>query len=67
MAYKVFFLYWKNMKEIGEELKQLRKKSGVDLEEASHDLNISEIELELLFTLILFLRKLLLLLLRKGF
>ena len=34
------------MKEIGEELKQLRKKSGVDLEEASHDLNISEIELE---------------------
>ena len=34
------------MKEIGEELKQLRKKSGVDIEEASHDLNISEIELE---------------------
>ena len=34
------------MKEIGEELKQLRKKAGVDLEEASHDLNISEIELE---------------------
>jgi len=34
------------MKEIGEELKQIRKKSGVDLEEASHDLNISEIELE---------------------
>ena len=34
------------MKEIGEELKQLRKKSGVDLEEASHDLNIIEIELE---------------------
>jgi len=45
MAYKVFFLY-KKMKEIGEELKQLRKKSGVDISEASHDLNISEIELE---------------------
>ena len=45
MAYKVFFLY-KKMKEIGEELKQLRKKSGVDISEASHDLNITEIELE---------------------
>jgi len=45
MAYKVFFLY-KKMKEIGEELKQLRKKSGVDINEASHDLNITEIELE---------------------
>ena len=34
------------MKEIGEELRQLRKKSGVDISEASHDLNISEVELE---------------------
>ncbi len=34
------------MKEIGEELRQLRKKSGVDISEASFDLNISEVELE---------------------
>ena len=34
------------MKEIGEKLKECRKKNGVSLEEASNDLNINVLELE---------------------
>ena len=34
------------MKEIGEKLKETRKKNGVSLEEASNDLSINAIELE---------------------
>ena len=34
------------MKELGERLSELRKKNGVTLPEASHDLGINEIELE---------------------
>ena len=34
------------MKELGEKLSELRKKNGVALPEASHDLGINEIELE---------------------
>ena len=34
------------MKELGERLSELRKKNGVTLEEASHDLGISTLELE---------------------
>lgn len=36
------------MKELGEKLSELRKKNGVTLEEASHDLSINTIELECL-------------------
>lgn len=48
MAYKVFFYYkgWINVKELGEKLSELRKNNGVTLEEASHDLSISSLELE---------------------
>ena len=34
------------MKELGEKLSELRKNNGVTLEEASHDLSISSLELE---------------------
>lgn len=34
------------MKELGEKLSELRKSNGVTLEEASHDLSISSLELE---------------------
>ena len=44
MAYKVFFYF--NMKEIGEKLRENRKKNGVSLEEASNDLNINILELQ---------------------
>lgn len=44
MAYKVFFIIY--MKEIGEKLREGRKKNGVSLEEASNDLSINILELE---------------------
>ena len=34
------------MKELGEKLSELRKKNGVTIEEASHDLGVNVIELE---------------------
>ncbi len=46
MAYKVFYILEVNsVKELGEQLKLLRKSNGVTLPEASNDLGISEKEL----------------------
>ena len=50
MAYKVFFYLQRgeSVKELGEELRALRKKNGVSREEASNDLGITSKELECL-------------------